>query len=167
MIVSSVPPASVRPRVSLLARRRFLRLAQQSLPLAFFGAAFGATGCSKQKRCKTCGMVLDPANRFATELHPSAGGDAVIFDTPKCAFTALRQPGPLASAELFARGYYTQALLPAKALSFAQGSDVLGPMGIDFVPVEREHAARFAQEHNAKAMLEAETITAAVVRDLS
>jgi copper chaperone NosL len=157
-------PAPLPPVRPGLSRRRFLRAAQQSFGAA--ALALSGVGCAKKSRCPTCGMVLDPTNRFATELH-GAGGVVTTFDTPKCAFTALRQPGPFTSAELFARGYYTQTLLPAKALTFAQGSDVLGPMGLDFIPVEREHATRFAQEHTAKTMLEADAITAAVVRDLS
>lgn len=169
----SVQPSSVQPSSSA---HPVARLAQPSrratlttLALGLGTLALGAAaGCAKKARCATCGMVLDPQNRFATELQ-TADGRTTMFDTPKCAFTALRAPnaGPLATAELFARGYYSQTRLSAKALLFAKGSDVFGPMGIDFVPVERENAPRFAQEHEAKAMLEAAAITAEVVRDLS
>jgi len=108
-------------------------------------------------------MPNDPISRFRVELR-QAGGTVERFDTPKCAFRALRSGG---SGDLFAVGYYTQTMRSAEQLSFAGGSDVLGPMGIDFVPVERELATRFASEHGAKRMYEAAAITLQVVQDLS
>ncbi len=125
--------------------------------------ALVATACSRRDRCKTCGMVNDPASRFRVEIR-AATGQVERFDTPKCAFKAWRSG---TAGELFALGYYTQTMRPSTELSFAAGSDVLGPMGIDFVPVERELAKRFAAEHGAKHVYAAEAITSQVVADLS
>lgn len=123
--------------------------------------ALGA--CKPQNRCKTCGMVLDDSSRFRADLRE--GASVMRFDTPKCAFQALRSGG--STGILHAKGYYTQVERPEPELRFAAGSDVLGPMGIDLVPVEREHAKRFEQEHGAKRLYEAAEVTLAVLRDLS
>lgn len=144
-------------------------MSQRSRPLPRRGfvlgtlATLGVAACSRQDRCKSCGMVNDPASRFRVEIR-GANGQVERFDTPKCAFKALRSG---TAGELSAVGYYTQTMRPAGQLSFVQGSDVLGPMGIDFIPVEREHAKRFASEHGAKQTYEADAITLHVLRDLS
>lgn len=130
--------------------------------ILFLGASI-LVACKRQDRCKSCGMVNDPTSRFRVEIR-GANGAVERFDTPKCAFKAHRTG---TTGEIFALGYYTQTMRPAAELSFAAGSDVLGPMGIDFVPVERELAKRFASEHGAKQLHEAEAITLQVIQDLS
>jgi hypothetical protein len=107
-------------------------------------------------------MILDPASRFRVEIRRPSGVER--YDTPKCAFQALRSG---TTGDLYALGYYGQALLPSSELLFAAGSDVLGPMGIDLVPVEREHGKRFASEHGAKQLYEEAAVTREVLRDLS
>jgi hypothetical protein len=39
-------------------------------------------------------------------------------------------------------------LKPADALRFVEGSDVVGPMGPELVPVATENAGRFTRDHN-------------------
>lgn len=140
-------------------------LGRRPLVLGTIGAiaAFGVGACSRRDRCKACGMINEPASRFRVEIR-GAAGRTERFDTPKCAFKAWRSG---TEGELFAVGYYTQTMRPSHELSFVAGSDVLGPMGIDFIPVERELAKRFAAEHGAKNVYEAAAITLQVVTDLS
>ena len=144
--------------MNTLRRRSFL--GRRALIVG--GLSLGA--CSRQDRCTSCGMRNDPTSRFRVEIR-RPNGHIDRFDTPKCAFKAWRSGA--AGGELHALGYYTQTWRSSGELSFATGSDVLGPMGIDFVPVEREHAKRFAAEHGAKKVYEAEAITLQVVTDLS
>ncbi|MCU0682911.1 MAG: nitrous oxide reductase accessory protein NosL [Polyangiaceae bacterium] len=126
--------------------------------------ATSMTACQRKARCGQCGMVLDPASRWYVELA-LADGSRRGFDAPRCAFTAWR--GPLREAsELFARGHYNGAILPSASLVFGLGSDVIGPMGPDLVPVEPEHGATFAREHNARSMLRAAEVTAATLGGL-
>ena len=117
--------------------------------------------CSRPPRCKRCGMVLDPSSRWLAELR---NGDVVErFDTPKCAFAAWRGGRP-AGTTLRLRGYYSQRELDAAEIVLAVGSDVLGPMGPDLVPVEREHGAKFSADHHAR-MVEAAAVTLALADD--
>ncbi len=103
-------------------------------------------------------MVLDPRGRFHAELR--GPGDAREgFDTPKCALTSLLSRSPDPARALWVTGYYGGALVPAADVLFAVGSDVLGPMGHDLVPVERARAAAFGRDHGAKQLLPLEQIT--------
>ncbi|HEU4407425.1 MAG TPA: nitrous oxide reductase accessory protein NosL [Polyangiaceae bacterium] len=124
-----------------------------------------AASCQRKARCGHCGMALDPASRWYAELA-FADGSARGFDTPRCAFSAWRGPSREAR-ELYARGHYQGARLPSGSLRFASGSDVLGPMGPDLVPVEPEHADAFARDHHARAMLRASEVSPAVLNELS
>lgn len=103
-------------------------------------------------------MVLDPRGRFYAELR--GPGDAREgFDTPKCALTALRSLPDATGRTLWVTAYYAGALVPATEVLFAVGSDVVGPMGHDLVPVERARAVTFGRDHAAKELLPLEQIT--------
>jgi hypothetical protein len=120
---------------------------------ALLAAPFGA--CRRTERCATCGMKIDPASSFVCSLM--ASGNEVHFDTPRCAFTAWR--GRLAGAtDARFREYYTQQVKSHSELRFVWGSDVLGPMGPDIVPVDVARARTFARDHNGSPPLTAEDI---------
>jgi hypothetical protein len=103
-------------------------------------------------------MVLDPASRWYTEVEE--GGARLGFDTPKCGLRhLLAHPG----GKLYARGYYRQARLADDQLVFAIGSDILGPMGTDLVPVEPEFGPKFQTEHHASELLPRARLTAEIV----
>lgn len=135
----------------MMRRRDFLALAVSSALLA------SAAGCHRAERCASCGMKIDPASHFTSWLVVS--GKEIAFDTPRCAFDGWR--GRFASAEgAKFREYYSQEIRDAKELLFVPGSDVVGPMGADLVPVEHARAARFAREHNGGAPVSADDVRA-------
>ncbi|RYE91919.1 MAG: hypothetical protein EOO75_07855 [Myxococcales bacterium] len=117
-------------------------------------------GCRRTPRCLTCGMTLDLTSRWYAEV--TAAGHTDGFDTPKCALRRLLTPGAPAGT-LTVRGYYRQEKLPGERVVFAAGSDVLGPMGADLVPVEPEHAVKFRVEHHAAKTLPLAELTLALV----
>ena len=129
---------------------------RRSFVLALVALAAGAS-CRREARCQRCGMVLDPSSRWRVDAKAADGGVA-SFDTPKCAFTWAFGHA-VAPAALTFRAYYGQQSAAGDALSFAVGSDVQGPMGDDFVPVEPALATKFRAEHEAKQMLAAKEIT--------
>lgn len=110
-------------------------------------------GCGKgPPRCKRCGMTLDAASRWYATLDTGSG--VLGFDTPKCAVTIWRRDHASVPADkLTFVGYYGQKQAPATSFVLAVGSDVLGPMGEDLVPVEPEHGARFRADHKARELL--------------
>ncbi len=101
--------------------------------------------CTGGGRCATCGMKIDPASPWVSYLIVNRS--ELSFDTPHCAFAAWRKDPTDVSGARF-RDYYSLVLQPAEGLRFVAGSDVLGPMGPDLVPVAAGQASRFARDHN-------------------
>jgi hypothetical protein len=89
-------------------------------------------------------MKVDPLSPWASYL--TENGNELAFDTPRCALAAWKKSRLVSDARF--REYYSQELVPAARVRFVAGSDVVGPMGSDLVPVGVDHAARFARDHN-------------------
>ena len=102
-------------------------------------------GCRAIRRCATCGMKVDPGSPWVSLV--TIDGKDETFDTPSCAFAAWRKARTPAAGARF-REYYSQELTAVQQLRFVRGSDVIGPMGPDLVPVDAAAAARFARDHN-------------------
>lgn len=131
-----------------------LRRSVLALPVALFFAA-----CKKEEpRCKHCGMKIDPASPWKTELV-SKGGQITTFDTPSCAFTSWRN-GQSPASSLRVQDYYDHQWHLADELRFMVGGDVLGPMGPDLVPVMPALVTKFIQDHGADRAMKEEEITA-------
>jgi hypothetical protein len=102
-------------------------------------------GCHQAARCGTCGMKIDPSSYWVAYADSDSG--AVPFDTPRCAFIAWHER-PARFRGVHFREYYSHDLLASTDLLFVAGSDVVGPMGADLVPVARDKAGKFARDHN-------------------
>jgi hypothetical protein len=100
--------------------------------------------CGRVVRCGTCGMRVDPSSPWVSYLTDNAR--EMAFDTPHCALAAWKKSTLVSGARF--REYYSQQLMPADRVRFVVGSDVVGPMGAEFVPVGVDHAGRFARDHN-------------------
>jgi copper chaperone NosL len=124
------------------ARKRCM--ARWALVFAFLAVLSGAA-CQKSSRCPTCGMKIDPASAWVS--YVILGNQTSMFDTPRCALTAWQKDRGRAQGARF-REYYSQEVKDAAELRFVAGSDVVGPMGPELVPVIAEKAARFARDHN-------------------
>jgi hypothetical protein len=131
---------------------------RRSLLLALFGLA----ACKKTPRCSSCGMVLDASSRWYAEVEFQ--GQSSGFDTPKCALRHLlsKAPGGL----LRVRSYYRQQRVPGTAVLFVVGSDVLGPMGADLVPVEPELEPKFRAEHRGERSYALDQLTLPLVESI-
>lgn len=112
-------------------------------------AAFAACEQASVARCRTCGMRVDGDPRFLAGAEDD--GQPILFDTPKCLFRFLAsEPGKGARAA-WAVEYYSGERRPVRELRFVVGSDVVGPMGDDLIPVA-EHAERFARDHGGRVL---------------
>jgi len=112
-------------------------------------------GCRSGLRCATCGMKIDPISPWVSYLTVSGKEEA--FDTPTCALTAWRK-APASVTDARFREYYSQEWRDVKELRFVRGSDVVGPMGPDRVPINAGTAPRFARDHNGAPPQTAEEI---------
>jgi len=119
--------------------------------------------CKREERCKTCGMKIDRASVWTTELV-ATDGTSLVYDTPRCALYAMRKGG-VSAKSMRVREYYDAKgpMRDAKELRFVAGGDVQGPMGPDFVPVEPSRVSKFIQDHSADRAYALDEITAAVL----
>lgn len=133
----------------------------RSLPIALFawlglavlsGVACGSRG-PERARCAECGMYVDLAPRWQAGLT-TAAGRVMLFDTPICMLRFLRTPEGGAGAHgAWVTDYYTQRRIPALDARFVSGTDVVGPMGRELVPVaDDEAAARMIRDHHGRAV---------------
>jgi hypothetical protein len=105
--------------------------------------------CKKEARCGKCGMKLESDNPFEAKIERA--GEVKRFDAPRCAFEAAGSDSE-SLASLRVQEFYDRSWTPATELSFVKGSDVRGPMGPDFIPVAKAHAAKFIRDHGGEAL---------------
>ncbi len=102
-------------------------------------------------------MKIDPASRWRAELVADAGV-TYEFDTPRCALLAWRTSRVKARA-LRVQEYYGGGWKDGREVRFVFGSDVVGPMGTDVIPVDPLRAEAFLRDHHGALSLELEAIT--------
>jgi len=117
-------------------------------------------------KCGVCGMFVGEHPGWIAEVIFKDNTYAT-FDGAKCMikyyfdvqkYNSKKTKSDI--AELFVTEYYTTAMMPAKDAYFILGSDVLGPMGHEFVPVRGEESAQqFMMDHHGKKMLRFNEIT--------
>lgn len=140
-----------------------------SLSLAVLSfAADGPPTPGPKDRCATCGMFVSQHPAWIASIV-YADGSHRFFDGPKDLFTfRLQHPESIdAEVSIWVTDYYTTRPLPARDAVFVVGSDVLGPMGAELVPVaSAELADSFRADHGGDAPLAFDDIDAAVVEHL-
>jgi len=111
-------------------------------------------------RCAVCGMFVAPHTNWVAVLETADGVD-YYFDGPKdlfIFFTGLDSDQPGISPDtvkLFVTEYYTVTLKPATEVYFVTGSDVLGPMGEELVPIAGLEAAdTFLRDHGGTKIMQ-------------
>lgn len=92
-------------------------------------------------------------------------GSQVFFDGPKDFFRYILEPEKFKAqgrkiSEVFVTDYYRVRLIDAATAHFVLGSDVMGPMGGELIPLEkREEAETFAQDHGGREVLGFDDVT--------
>lgn len=120
---------------------------------------------SKKDKCPVCGMFIAPYPAWVAEIQ-FKDGTHVFFDGPKDMFKFIfhikkymRGKTKDDIARVYVTEYYTTKLMPAKDVYFVTGSDILGPMGEEFVPImDKAEAETFMKDHKGKRMLTFEEI---------
>lgn len=123
--------------------------------------------------CPVCGMfVAKYPDWIATVLYRD--GHAHHFDGAKDLFKYLLDlpkwaPGHGAEdiAAIGVTEYYGVSRIDARAAWYVIGSDVLGPMGHELIPlVTEEDAAEFFRDHGGKGILRFDDVTSGLLDDL-
>lgn len=119
----------------------------------------------QDEKCRVCGMFVAKYQPWIAQLHYTSG-DVAMFDGVKDMMAYFFEPekygattGDTVSA-IYVKDYYTQEWLDGKEAVYVIGSDVMGPMGHEFIPFNASPAAEnFVKDHKGKSILEFEEIT--------
>ncbi|MEW5726387.1 MAG: nitrous oxide reductase accessory protein NosL [Pseudomonadota bacterium] len=123
--------------------------------------------------CPVCGMFVAKFPEWvATVVYRD--GHAHHFDGAKDMFKFLADPGRYAPghrrediATVAVTDYYAVERIDARQALYVVGSDVLGPMGHELIPLAtRADAEEFMKDHKGKAILTFDQVTAEVIRKL-
>lgn len=108
---------------------------------------------AEEARCAQCGMRIEGTSRWRAGLT-TRGGEKLSFDAPKCMLRTLVSARGRGARDAWVLEYYGGHRIRAAAATFVTGSDVLGPMGPDLVPLaDRAAAERFAVDHGNRALV--------------
>ena len=119
-------------------------------------------------KCPVCGMFVAKYQKWVAEIV-FKDGSYVVFDGCKDLFKYYFNMAKYTKkktrddiAEIFVTEYYTLKVVKAADVFFVVGSDVLGPMGHEFIPVKGEDAAKiFMIGHGGNKKFRFDEITAA------
>jgi len=123
--------------------------------------------------CPVCGMFVSRyPDWVATVLYQD--GQAHHFDGPKDLFKYLLDLDKYAPghrrADIAAIGvteYYGLTRIDAQAAWYVIGSDVVGPMGYELIPLRtREEAEEFQRDHHGKRLLRFDEVTGSLLLQL-
>jgi len=131
-------------------------------------AADGPPPPGPKDRCAVCGMFVAPYPNWVASLV-EADGTRRFFDGPKDLFRFLARNGAEVEdkAEIWVTDYYTAKPMHAKDAVFVLGSDVLGPMGVELVPLgSAALAEEFRKDHGGESPLTFGEIDASVLKAL-
>jgi copper chaperone NosL len=114
----------------------------------------------KDDRCAVCGMFVAPFPQWVSVIELNDGRH-LYFDGPKDMFVAIFDlatylPGGSLDqvAGVYVTEYYTTRLVSAMDVFFVTGSNVLGPMGQELVPIAgREAAETFRRDHAGQKLM--------------
>ncbi len=135
---------------------------------AGYGLAEGPKHPGDKDKCPVCGMAVKPYPNWVAEIEFTDGSYA-FFDGPKDMFRYyfnLSKYGKDKSQikALYVTEYYTTKLIRAdeEDLYFIVGSDVMGPMGAELIPVKgKANAETFMKDHKGRKMIRFSEVTPA------
>lgn len=120
--------------------------------------------------CPVCGMLVSKyPNWVAVALYKD--GHAHYFDGAKDMFKYLQEYAKYAPghrredlAGLYVTEFYGLAKVDARKAFYVMGSDVLGPMGHELVPLEtRADAEEFLKDHKGRKIYTFDQVTVEIV----
>lgn len=120
--------------------------------------------------CPVCGMLISKYPNWTAKVA-YRDNSAHFFDGAKDMFKYLHELGKYATGHrkedisaLVVTEFYGLMKIDARSAFYVIGSDVLGPMGHELVPLEtRADAEEFLKDHKGKQILTFEQVTADVI----
>ena len=104
--------------------------------------------------CRHCGMPSQEYPKWKAKVVTKTGN--IWYCSPRCMFisTLDKEKGPKDIKSIEVISYYDTKPIDAKTAMYVIGSDVLGPMGHDLVPLKDKAAAKdFKNDHKGEAIV--------------
>ncbi len=128
---------------------------------------------SSKDKCPVCGMIVGKYPDFLAEIVFKDGAYAV-FDGAKDMFKYyfnLKKYNPSKNVSdidsIYVTNYYDLTLINGYAAYYVLGSDVLGPMGRELIPLEKESDAKeLLKDHKGQRILKFSEVTKEIVKGL-
>lgn len=124
-----------------------------------------SNGPASAARCAFCGMKIKEDNAFRVKAKLQDGTDAA-FDSPRCAFEAHVNPAKYKVASLSLQEFYDRTWHEPSELHYVIGSDVMGPMGHDLIPVLPAHEQKLMKDHKGKRIVVLSDINESMIEHL-
>jgi len=155
----------------------FFRLAVLTLSLTLVVGVYGGERKpdkpSSKDKCPVCGMFVAKYPDFLAEIL-FKDGSVLFFDGTKDMFKCyldLKKYHPSKKQSdleaLFVNDYYGLTPVDGFKAFYVIGSDILGPMGRELIPFEKEADAKeFMKDHRGKSILRFGDVTVSILKEL-
>ncbi len=118
-------------------------------------------------KCPVCGMVVHPFPQWLAQIifkdktYEMFDGskDMLRFYLDMEKYTKGKKKEDIES--IYVTDYYTTKLVDANSVVFIKGSDVMGPMGKELVPVSADKVESFIKDHKGDKQLKFSEVTVA------
>ena len=125
---------------------------------------------ARKDKCPVCGMFVAKYPKWVAEIVFKDGSYAV-FDGCKDMFKYYLNISRYNKdktkddiADIYVTEYYSTRIMPSSEVFFVVGSDVLGPMGHEFIPVKgKENAETFLLDHKGTKIYTFSEVTPKVI----
>lgn len=128
---------------------------------------------SPKDKCPVCGMFVAKYPDFLAEILFKDGSYAVFDgakDMLKYYFNLTKYNPSKKQSEIdsiYVTDYYNLTFIDGYDAYYVFGSDIYGPMGKEFIPLQKEGDAKeFMKDHKGKSLLRFREITPEMVRSL-
>lgn len=120
------------------------------------------TDIPPKEKCRVCGMFVAKYQPWITQLETAEGH--AMFDGVKDMMVYYFNPekygGSATIKNVYVKDYYSLKYIDGKKAFYVTGSDVLGPMGHEFIPFESlAGAENFKKDHHGDMIFTFDEIT--------
>lgn len=125
-----------------------------------------------EDRCPVCGMYVKKYSRWVAKMTYGHDGHEhyFAFDGVKDMAKYMLEPqkyggkADFKAKEILVTDYYTQYAIDGRKAFYVVGSDILGPMGHELIPFEKESDAKtFKKDHKGTEILTLDAITTSLL----
>ncbi|OJJ18694.1 hypothetical protein BKI52_24115 [marine bacterium AO1-C] len=117
--------------------------------------------------CRHCGMPSQEYPKWKAKIVTETGN--IWYCSPRCMFISIlnKEKGPKGVKSIEVISYYDTKPIDAQTAFYVTGSDVLGPMGHDLVPLKDKAAAEdFKNEHKGQTIVTFKDVNMKIIQEL-